>query len=72
MFTTLLLISSALGGAYIGTVIANATEAPSTVIKSDEVNSFGSSTVSTNDKVKYAILGAAAFLVYKKYLKKGK
>ena len=72
MFTVLLLISSALGGAYIGTVVANATEAPSTVIQSDKVNSFGSSTVSTNDKIKYAILGAAAFLVYKRYLKKGK
>ena len=72
MFTVLLLVSSALGGAYIGTLVANATEAPSTVIQADKVNSFGGSTVSTNDKIKYAILGAAAFLVYKKYLKKGK
>lgn len=72
MVTILLLVSSALGGAYIGTVVANATESPSTVIQADKVNSFGSSTVSTNDKVKYAILGVAAFMVYKKYLKKGK
>lgn len=57
--------------AYIGTVIHDATESPNTVIQADKVNA-NSLNLSGENLLKYAILGGASYLMYKKFFKKGK
>lgn len=65
-------VAAALGGAYVGTVVANATEAPNTVIKAEEVKANSITSLSGSDWVKAAALGGVAFVIYKKFIKKGK
>lgn len=73
MITLLLgLTATALGGAYIGTVVANATEAPNTVIQADKVQANTISSMSNSDLVKYGLMGVGAYFIYKKVIKKGK
>ncbi len=65
-------VAAALGGAYVGTVVANATEAPNTVIKAEEVKANSITSLSGSDWIKAAALGGVAFVIYKKFIKKGK
>lgn len=65
-------LAAALGGAYVGTVVANATEAPNTVIQADTVKANTISSMSNSDLIKAGLLGVGAYVIYKKVIKKGK
>ena len=73
MFTMILgALACTLGGAYVGTVVANATEAPNTVIQADTVKANSISSMSNSDLIKAGLMGLGAYVIYKKVIKKGK
>lgn len=56
-------------GAYVGTVVDNANQAPQVSIKSDKTDVSGNTSLSNSDFIKAGALGLIAWFIYKKFLK---
>ena len=65
---TLGAIASFFGGAYVGTVVSNATEAPDVAIQSANVQE--NKPLDRSDYIKAGLLGIGAYIIYRKFLKK--
>lgn len=57
-------------GAWIGSVVDDATETPVQINTQTATVDNGLFNLSKKDLIKYGALGVVAFLIYKKYLKK--
>lgn len=55
------------GGAYIGTVVDNATEQPNVLIQEAKVSE--NKPLSRKELLMYGALGVSAYFIYKKFLK---
>lgn len=55
------------GGAYIGTVVDNATEQPNVLIQEAKVSE--NKPISRKELLMYGALGVGAYFIYKKFLK---
>ena len=58
-------------GAYVGTVVDNANQAPQVQIQSAETSVTENKGLSNSDLWKAGVLGVAAWIIYQKFLKKG-
>ena len=56
-------------GAYVGTVVDNANQAPQVQISTDSANITENKSLSNSDFVKAGALGVVAWLIYKKFFK---
>ena len=69
MILTILGVTAAFfGGAYVGTVIENATDSPAVQIQSATVAE--NKPLSTRDMLIAGALGVGSYFIYKKFLKK--
>lgn len=66
---TLGAIASFFGGAYVGTVVSNATEAPDVAIQSANVQTENKP-LSTRDYLLYGAAGIGAYMIYRKYFRR--
>ena len=62
-------VASFFTGAYVGTVVDNANQAPQVQINSDSTSVSENKGLSNSDLVKAGGLGVLAWFIYKKFLK---
>ena len=65
---TLGALASFFGGAYVGTVVSNATEAPDVAIQSATVKE--NKPLESSDYWKAGLIGVGAYIIYRKFFKK--
>lgn len=58
------------GGAYIGTVIDNATDSPEVVIQQATLDEVKNKSLTQKDFLLAGALGVGAYFIYKRYFKK--